>query len=102
MVLISRRGMENTIVENVTEVKEFVYEYQPKDKFDRPIGGRQVFKGATVQEVLDKVAEANKNLVQLNRDLTRKVRLGEYEKDVLPNDVAKVTDRLLKPRDLTI
>jgi hypothetical protein len=91
------------VQENIIETKEFVYEYQPKDKFDRPIGGLQIFKGATVQEVLDKVADANKNLVQLNRDLTRRVRLGEFEKDELPNDVAKVkNNNLLQPRELTL
>ena len=94
--------MTERIVENIIETKEFVYEYQPKDKFDRPVGGKQIFKGATIQEVLDKVAEANKNLVQLNRDLTRKIRLGEFEKDNLPNDVAKVKTNLLSPRELTL
>src|SRR5580658_9065614 len=94
--------MEAHITENVTEVKEFVYEYQPQDKLGRNLGNKQIFKGSSVQEVLDKVAEANKNLVQLNRDLTRKIRLGEYEKDALPNDVSKVTSRLLKPKELSI
>jgi hypothetical protein len=95
--------MENQIEENVIETKEFVYRYQPVDSLGRKLGAEQVFKGATAQEVLDKVAEANKNLIQLNRNLKRSLRLGEFEREELPNDAAKIrNNQILQPRELTL
>jgi hypothetical protein len=95
--------MDSQIVENIVETKEFSYEYQAVDEHNRPLGAKQIFKGATIQEVLDKVAQANKNLIKLNRELNRRVRLGDFEKENLPNDAAKITQtHLLKPRELTI
>lgn len=87
-------------VENVT--KEFEYKYQAVDENGRPLGAEQTFRGATVQEVLDKVALANKNLIKLNRELNKKIRLGEFEKDELPEDVKKITQNVLQPRELTV
>jgi hypothetical protein len=90
------------IKEVVTESKEYVYEYQAKDDLGRPLGAKQVFKGSTTQEVLDKVAEANRNLIKLNRELNRKVRLGEFETDNIPEDVKKLSVNLLQPKELTL
>jgi hypothetical protein len=95
--------MDAQIVENIVETKEFSYEYQAVDEYNRPLGAKQIFKGSTIQEVLDKVAQANKNLIKLNRELNRRVRLGDFEKDTLPNDAAKITStQILQPRELSI
>lgn len=95
--------MTNQIVENTIETKEFSYEYQAVDEYNRPLGAKQIFRGTSVQEVLDKVANANKELIKLNRNLNRRIRLGEFEEDQLPNDAARLTNnQLLQPRELTL
>jgi hypothetical protein len=42
--------MDGQVVENIVETKEFSYEYQAQDDFQRPLGAKQVFKGKTIQE----------------------------------------------------
>jgi hypothetical protein len=93
----------NKVIEVETTNKEFEYRYQPQDELGRNLGSVQVFKGKTVQEVLDKVADANKHLIKLNRELTRKNRLGEFEQDQLPEGTVLVTNnQLLQPKELTV
>ena len=70
--------------------KEFVYEYQPLDDVGRPLGAKQVFKGATAQEVLDKVANAHKESIKLNRELKKNIRLGNIEQDDIPQNAARL------------
>lgn len=89
------------IKEVSTEVKEFEIRYQAVDDLGRPLGAEQVFRGKSQQEVLDKVAEANKNLIKLNRELNRKIRLGEFEQDQLPPEASKITNTLLQPKQLS-
>lgn len=86
-----------------TPTPEFVYEYQAVDKVGRPLGAKQIFKGATVQEVLDKVADANKNLISLNRELNRRIRLGEFEPETLPQEAVRLNSDSLDftSQDLT-
>jgi hypothetical protein len=57
----------------------FEYRYTPQDEHGRKLGSEQVFKGRNAEEVLAKVAEANKHLIQLNRNLTKKIRLGQMD-----------------------
>jgi hypothetical protein len=77
------------VVEQVVVVPElFVYEYQAVDDSGRALGAKQVFKGATAQEVLDKVANANKELIKLNRELKKNMRIGKYDNDEIPDDAA--------------
>src|SRR5262249_49170801 len=87
--------------EELKNTKEIVYEYQAVDDLGRPLGAKQIFRGATVQEVLDKVATANKNLIKLNRELNTKIRLGIFEKDELPEDALKINENVLQPKTLT-
>ena len=68
--------------------EEFVYKYQAVDDSGRALGAMQVFKGATAQEVLDKVANANKELIKLNRELKKNMRIGKYDSDEIPDDAA--------------
>lgn len=85
----------------VEQSVEIVYEYQPVDDLDRPLGNKQVFKGANWQEITDKVAKANKELVRLNRDLNKKVRLGQIETDNIPDSVTRIQNTDIKPKPLT-
>lgn len=82
-----------TIAEQVVEPvviapEQFVYKYQAVDDSGRALGAVQVFKGATAQEVLDKVANANKELIKLNRELKKNMRIGKYDSDEIPDDAA--------------
>src|SRR5882762_8258951 len=79
-------AVEAPVVEEVPEVvaevvpePSFEYRYTPQDSYGRKLGGEQVFKGKNAEEVLAKVADAHKHSIQLNRDLTRKLRLGQMD-----------------------
>lgn len=83
---------------------EIIYEYQPTDESGRPLGAKQVFKGTSHQEILDKVADANKNLIKLNRELNKKYRLGELApEDVVPESAERLDREAVefRPRQLT-
>ncbi len=45
------------------------YTYQPKDKDGNPLGGPQVIEYASDQELADKLAKQNEELIRLNREL---------------------------------
>ena len=62
------------------------YEYQPVDETGRPIGGKQVIKYTTNEELVTKLQEQNILLIRKLRDQTRKVRLGIEEVEELPED----------------
>lgn len=82
---------------------EIEYIYQATDDAGRPLGGKQVFKGKTHQEILEKVAEANKNLIRLNRELNRKIRLGDIDVEEMPDDAARLdgASLVLEPKVLS-
>ena len=95
-----------TPVEAVTPMPEpepeFVYEYQPKDEFNRPLGSPQVFKGKNAQEVLEKVAKAHQESIKMARELNRKLRLGIIDKEDLPEDAEVYTEGVkFTPQELT-
>jgi hypothetical protein len=98
--------VNNEVVETTetSEVPEIVYEYQATDENGRPLGAKQVFKGKTQQEIMDKIADANKNLIRLNRDLNKKYRLGELAPEEAVPETAERLDREaveFRPRQLT-
>lgn len=83
---------------------EIVYEYQPTDDNGRPLGAKQVFKGATWEEIATKIADANKNVIKLNRELNKKYRLGELApEDALPDNAERLDREAVefRPRQLT-
>lgn len=94
--------VEQPIVEAVAPVvapvvvpePEFIYEYQALDEFDRPLGAKQIFKGKDAVEVLGKVAEANKNLIKLSRDLKKKITLGIQEDQDVPTEMKRISGPL--------
>jgi len=97
--------VETPVVEPAAPVTptEVVYEYQPVDDLGRPLGAKQVFKGKDFQEIANKIAESNMNLVKLNRDLNRKNRLGEFVPDNIPETAKRINRDAVdfRPRPLT-
>lgn len=86
----------------VEQPKEIVYEYQPTDETGRPLGAKQVFKGFSEKEVLDKVAKAHQESIKLNRELNKKIRLGNLEEDVLPSNVTRFNQEEVEFKQITL
>lgn len=73
---------------------EFIYKYTPVDEHGRKLGSEQVFKGRNAEEVLAKVADANKHLIQLNRTLSKKIRLGQLDPaEEMPEGVRRFAEQ---------
>lgn len=84
------------------EVPEQRFEWQPADEQGRPIGGRQVVKFRTVEELQQKMSEANTLLIRKLREETRKNRLGISEVDTIPDDAPRFPETLaFNPRVLS-
>ena len=82
--------MENETVEQVIEQPvEKIYKYQPTDETGRPIGGVQVIKYTTPEELADKLRDQNVLLVRKLREQTRKVRLGVVEEEEISEDAQR-------------
>lgn len=87
------------------ELPELRYEYQPVDPQGRPVGGKQVIKYRTAQELGDKLAEQNKLLILKLREETKKNRLGIVEQETLPDEAPRFqgpvtfTRRKLSPEE---
>jgi hypothetical protein len=69
----------------VNEVKQ--YRYQPTDESGRPIGGEQVIKYTTHEELAEKLRDQSILLIRKLRQETKKNRLGILEDETLPEDV---------------
>jgi len=86
----------------IVPVEEKIYKYQPTDAEGRPIGGAQVIKYTTVDELRDKLTEQNVLLVRKLREQTKKVRLGIEEREELPEDIQHADGFIqFAPRDLS-
>lgn len=72
----------------VEEEKE--YRYQPKDEKGNNLGAPQVIKYKTPDELADKLAAQNTELIRLNRKLNRDIRLGNIMQDEIPADAPRV------------
>jgi hypothetical protein len=82
------------------ELAEQRYEYQPSDEQGRPIGGRQVLKYRTADELRDKLTEQNTLLIRQLRKVNREKVLGI--EDSVPSDAEKFEKVVeFKPRDLS-
>ena len=81
---------------------EKTYNYQPTDNEGRPIGGRQVIKYTTQDELVTKLQEQNVLLIRKLRDQTRKVRLGIEEREDLGDNLEHFSGPVeFKPRELS-
>jgi len=68
------------------ELPELRYEYQPTDTLDRPLGGKQVIKYRTPDELAKKLTDQNIELVRKLREVTRKQVLGIGDDTPIPTD----------------
>lgn len=86
----------------IPEVEEKIYTYQPKDEEGRPIGGKQVIKYRTQDELTDKFSEQNTLLIRKLREETRKNRLGILENEEIAPEATRFSGPVsFTPRQLT-
>jgi hypothetical protein len=69
--------------------EEKTYTYQPKDENGNVLGAPQVIKYHTSDELAEKLADQNTNLIRLNRKLNRDLRLGNVMQDTIPDTVRR-------------
>jgi hypothetical protein len=98
--------MSETIVETITETivepVEQVYRFQPTDEQGRPIGGTQVIKYKTHDELASKLQEQNVLLIRKLREQTKKIRLGIDEREEIGEDAQRSKTYVeFTPRQLT-
>ena len=90
------------VVEQPIVLEEKVYRYQPTDDEGRAIGGPQVIKYHTQEELTEKLQEQNVLLIRKLRKETRNNRLGILENEIIPDDAQRFTGIVeLKPRQLS-
>lgn len=78
------------------------YEYQPTDDAGRPMGGRQVIKYTTPQELADKLRDNSILLLRKLRQETRNNRLGVTTDEEIPDTAPRFTPAVeFKPRALS-
>jgi hypothetical protein len=84
------------------ELVEKKYEYQPTDEQGRAIGGKQVIKYTTHEELAAKLQEQNVLLLRKLREQTKKIRLGIEEREDISEDAQKDYSIVeFTPRQLT-
>lgn len=89
-------------VEVTPELPELTHRYQPTDEEGRVMGGEQVLKYRTTEELIGKIQEQNILLTRKLREVTRKNRLGIIDTETLPEDAKRHPKLIeLKPRELT-
>lgn len=81
------------------ELPEQRYEYQPTDENGRPIGGRQVIKYRTQQELVEGLAKQNTLILRELRKVNRERAIGVPEKEDDAEKFSNVVE--FKPRDLS-
>ena len=97
---------DETILEEVLEqplvLEEKKYTFQPTDEEGCSIGGPQVFKYHTQEELNAKFQEQNVLLIRKLRKETRNNRLGILENETIPDDAQRFTGTMeFKPRELS-
>jgi len=86
----------------VTIEPEKEYRFQPKDESGRKIGGEQVIKYRTQDELVQKLTEQNINIHRALREQTKKQRLGIVDAESIPEEAPKFNLPLdFSPRQLT-
>lgn len=91
------------VIENVTPVaEEKRYEYQPTDEDGRPIGGRQVLKYRTQDELIEKLREQSVHQIRKMREQERKLRLGISDTESIDESAPRYTAPIdFKSRELS-
>ena len=82
------------------EVKE--YKYQPTDEENRPIGGVQVIKYTTNEELAEKLRDQNVLLIRKLRQEAKKARLGIVDSEEISDDTPRFRGlTTFTPRELS-
>lgn len=82
--------------------EEKMYEYQPVNEDGIPIGGKQVIKYHTQDELIQKMQKNHEEAIRQIRRLNTKVRLGVDFDDQIPQEAPRYEENaFLQPRDLT-
>ena len=82
---------------------ELKYEYQPTDDQGRPMGGRQVIKYTTQEELTQKLVDQNISVLRQLRKVSRDARLGIAPGESIPESAQRfdnITE--FKPKDLNV
>jgi hypothetical protein len=69
---------------------ELIYEYQPMDELNRPLGGKQVIKYRTPDELTKKLVEQNTSILRQLRKVSREARLGNSTENI-PSEAQRFT-----------
>jgi hypothetical protein len=89
-----------TVTDPLPEEKSHIY--QPTDELGRPIGGKQVIKFRTTDELIGKMQEQSVLLIRKLREQTKKNRLGINDLDEISAESPKFESPVdFKPRVLT-
>jgi hypothetical protein len=84
------------------ELPELRYEYQPTDDVGRPLGGKQVLKYRTPDELTQKLVEQNTLLIRTLREEKKKNRLGIQDAEEIPAEAPRFDGAVeFAPRQLS-
>lgn len=90
------------IIETPPEPPEQHYTYQPTDEAGRNIGGKQVIKYRTQDELISKITDQNTLLIRKLRAESRKNRLGISDAEEIAPEAPRFTAPVeFTPRDLS-
>ena len=90
-----------TVLALPAELPELIYAYQPLDEHNRPLGGKQVIKYRTPDELAAKLSEQNTLLIRKLRSVTRDQRLGISPVEDIPAEAERMEELVeFKPREL--
>jgi len=84
-------------LETPVVLEEKRYEYQPTDDNGVPMGGPQVIKYTTTDELIQKLQENNVRLQRKLREANRKNKTGQLD----PEDIPDTAPRFSEPVDFT-
>lgn len=100
---VSANAETPVIVETPAAVlEEKIYTFQPTDENGRPVGGAQVIKYRTPEELTFKLTEQNTLLIRKLREQTKKARLGQLDVDTIDDAAPRFQNPVeFKPRQLS-
>lgn len=99
---VSEETPVSTVVETPVVIEEKRYEYQPTDEDGRPVGGKQVIKYTTQEELIFKLQEQNTQLIRKLRQQTKENRLGISKPEVIDENAQRFQGPVqFQPKPLT-
>lgn len=83
---------ETVVTEQTPELPEQRHEYQPTDELGRPLGGKQVIKYRTQEELVQKLTQQNILVQRELREQKKKLQLGIDEAVEIPESAPRFDD----------